>query len=70
MEITILKKSRAKSRIEISVDLSMDPDGWFYNISYIENKTNKVMHAHCVIEKDLDRWISGLCSEGWIKQVN
>lgn len=61
----ILNKPRAKQRIEIEEDLSMDPDGWFFKISFIENKTNKLVSDHCVIQKDLDRWIAGFESEGW-----
>lgn len=60
-----LKKSRAKQRIEISPDYSMDPDGWFYRIAYIENKTGKLAHEHCVIEKDIPTWLDGLIRDGW-----
>jgi hypothetical protein len=66
----IFKKSRAKSRIEITVDSKMDPDGWFYTIAYIDNKSGKITHEHCVIKKDLDGWISGLECDGWVRQVN
>ena len=62
----ILNKLKGKQRIEITVDYSMDPDGWFQKISFIEKKTEKVISTHCVIKKDLDRWILGFQIEGWI----
>lgn len=60
------KKPRSRQRIEIHEDLSMDPDGWFLDFRYIENKTNKIAHSHCVIRKDLENWIQGIQSQGWI----
>lgn len=59
-------RPKARYRIEIYVDTKMDPDGWFMDIQYIEKKTGKIAHAHCVIKKDLDSWIRSLESEGWI----
>lgn len=67
--ILIYKKSRSKQRIEVYKDFSMSPDGWFLDIQYIEDKTNKIAHRHCVIEKDLEGWKRGFISEGWY-QVN
>lgn len=63
--ILVYKKSRAKQRIEIHIDYKMDPDGWFLDVQYIEIKTGKIAHQHCIIEKDLVNWKSGLVSEGW-----
>lgn len=70
---TILNKPKAKQRIEISVDYTMDRDGWFLKVNFIEKKTEKVTSSHCVIEKDIDNWIRGFISEGWIiesEQIN
>lgn len=64
--IFVLSKPRSKQKIEVESDYSMDPDGWFKKISFIEKKTGKVSSTHCVIEKDLDRWIQGFVSEGWV----
>jgi hypothetical protein len=61
-------KPKAKHKVEITPDYSMDKDGLFYKISYIEKKTEKVAHQHCVIKSDLDNWIRCLEKEGWIKQ--
>ena len=47
----------------------MDSDGWFFEIRYIEKKTNKTAHAHCVIKKDLESWLRSLQSEGWIMET-
>ena len=62
----ILRKPRSAQRVEISPDLSMDPDGWFLNVNYIENKTNKLKSTTCIIEKDLPQWIGSLERNGWI----
>lgn len=59
------KKKRAKQKIEIHVDYKMDPDGWFLDIQYIEIKTGKIAHQHCIIQKDLEGWQSGFVSDGW-----
>lgn len=69
MEVT-LNKPKAKQKIEISPDYKMDPDGWFHDIKFIEKKTGKLSSTHCVIEKDLDRWIQGFISEGWIVEFD
>lgn len=64
----VYKKLRAKQRIEVSIDYDMDPDGWFFKFSYIENKSNKVTHEHCVIESDIPTWISSILKDGWVLQ--
>jgi hypothetical protein len=61
-----LNKPRSRQKIEIYVDEKMDPDGWFFEIRYVEKKTNKTAHAHCVIKKDLESWVRSLQNEGWI----
>ena len=68
MDIT-LTKPKAKQRIEISPDYKMDPNGWFHQIKFVEKKTGKIRSTHCVIEKDLDNWIRGFVSEGWIVEL-
>lgn len=67
-KLYILQKSKAKQRIEISLDLSMDPDGWFIKIDYIEKKTNKLKSTHCIIEKDLPHKLDILQRDGWIME--
>jgi hypothetical protein len=62
----ILNKPRARQRIEFHIDYSMDPDGWFYDVQYIENKTNKIAHSHCITQKDVANWIDSLKRQGWI----
>ncbi len=64
--IYVLNKPRARQRIEIHVDYKMDEDGWFLDVQYIEKKTSKLAHKHCIIRKDLDNWLSSLKNEGWI----
>ena len=66
----ILNKPKAKQRIEISVDYTMDRDGWFLKVSYIEKKTENVISTHCVILKDIDNWIRGFQSDGWVIESN
>jgi hypothetical protein len=43
----------------------MDPDGWFLEVMYIEKKTNKMAHKHCIILKDLPTWIRSIENDGW-----
>jgi hypothetical protein len=64
--VYVLTKPKARQIIEVSIDVTMDPDGWFYEIKYIEKKTNKTSRTHCVIKKDLESWLRSLQSEGWI----
>ena len=71
--IYILNKPKAKQRIEISVDSSMDKDGWFLKINFIEKSSSAIASTHCVIEKDIHNWIRGFVTEGWIvesEQIN
>jgi hypothetical protein len=63
--ILVYKKPRSKQRIEVHIDYTMSPDGWFLDVQYIENKTNKIAHRHCIIEKDLEGWKSGFIADGW-----
>lgn len=63
----LFNKPKARHRIEIWIDYEMDPDGWFIEIKYIEKKTDKLAHKHCVILKDLPNWIRSLTNEGWIE---
>jgi hypothetical protein len=65
--IHLFNKPRAKQRVEIQIDYEMDEDGWFLDVMYIENKTNKLAHKHCIILKDLNTWINSIKSEGWIE---
>ena len=67
--VYVLTKPKARQTIEVFVDKSMDSDGWFFEIRYIEKKTNKTAHAHCVIKKDLESGLRSLQSEGWIMQT-
>lgn len=67
--VYVLTKPKARQTIEVFVDKSMDDDGWFFEIRYIEKKTNKTAHAHCVIKKDLESWLRSLQSEGWIMET-
>lgn len=67
--IYVLTKPKARQTIEVFVDKSMDLDGWFFEIRYVEKKTNKKAHAHCVIKKDLESWLRSLQSEGWIMET-
>ena len=67
--IHILNKPKARQRIEICVDYQMDPDGWFLDVQYIEKKTGKLAHKHCIIQKDLNTWLSSLKNEGWILET-
>jgi hypothetical protein len=67
--VYVLTKPKSRQTIEVFIDKSMDPDGWFYEIKYIEKKTNKTAHAHCVIKKDLESWLRSLQSEGWIMET-
>ena len=64
--IRIYKKQKSKLRIEVYRDYSMSPDGWFLDIRFIENKSNKISHRHCVIEKDLEGWERGFVIDGWL----
>ena len=64
--IYVLNKPKSRQKIEIYVDEKMDQDGWFFEIRYVEKKTNKTAHAHCVIKKDLESWVRSLQNEGWI----
>ena len=64
--ILIYKKEKSKQRIEVYKDFSMSPDGWFLDVQYIENKTNKISHRHCIIEKDLEGWKRGFILDGWL----
>jgi hypothetical protein len=65
MDIT-LNKPRSVQQIEISPDYKMASDGWFHEIKFVEKKTGKIKSTHCVIENDLENWIRGFVSEGWI----
>ena len=67
--VYVLTKPKARQTIEVFVDKSMDVDGWFFEIRYVEKKTNKTAHAHCVIKKDLEFWLRSLQSEGWIMET-
>lgn len=67
--VYVLTKPKARQSIEVFVDKSMDADGWFFEIRYVEKKTNKTAHAHCVIKKDLEFWLRSLQSEGWIMET-
>lgn len=64
--IYVFNKPKARQKIEIFIDKSMDSEGWFYEIQYIEKKTNKKSHSHCVIKKDIESWIRSLQNDGWI----
>lgn len=64
--VYVLSKSKSRQKIEVSVDESMGSDGWFFEIKYVEKKTNKTANSHCVIKKDLESWLRSLQSEGWI----
>jgi hypothetical protein len=68
--IYVFNKPRARQRIEIFVDLSMDKDGWFYDVRYIEKKSGKLAHSHCVIKKDIENWIQSFKNEGWNLETN
>jgi hypothetical protein len=63
--IHIFNKPKARQRIEIRIDYEMDPDGWFLEVMYIEKKTNKMAHKHCIILKDLPTWIRSIENDGW-----
>ena len=67
---TILNKPKAKQRIEILVDYTMDRDGWFLKVNFIEKKTEKVTSSQCVILKDIDNWIRGFQRDGWVIESN
>lgn len=63
--IIILKKPKAKQRVEIVENLDMSDDGWFLSVNFIENKTEKIIDKHCIIKKDLDNWLNYLGTLGW-----
>ena len=65
--IHLLNKPRSKQKIEVWIDYEMDPDGWFLDIQYIEKKTNKLAHKHCIILKDFPNWFGSIIREGWIE---
>lgn len=68
--IIILKKPRAKQRVEIVENLEMSSGGWFLDVRFVEIKTEKIIDSHCIIKKDLDNWISYLNTLDWIVENN
>jgi len=65
--IHVFDKPRARQRIEVWIDYQMDEDGWFLEFMYVEKKTQKMAHKHCIILKDLPTWINSIKNEGWIE---
>lgn len=63
MKEILLKKPKARTSILFKPDKE---DDWFVNVIHFENKSGKETSRSLIIQKDVDQWLGGFLSRGWV----